>query len=67
MIKHSDYGLVPSHGELLRKLPVKKLSDTVYITKSSGIFAGDEILDIVHGKYHEFKNTSLHKVCTSIA
>lgn len=63
MILNSDYGLVPCHGELLRNLPVKKLSDTVFITKSSGILAGDEILNKVYEKYQELKDISQHKIC----
>jgi len=58
LIKHSDYGIIPSHGELLRNLPAKKFDDTVYITKESGIFAGPEILDVVHKKFHEIKGFS---------
>ena len=30
MIKHSNYGIVPSHGELLHNLPVKKLGYCIY-------------------------------------
>lgn len=62
IIEHSNYGIVPSHGELLRNLPVKKLADTVYITKESGISAGEEILDIVHEKFHEIKDILQNKV-----
>lgn len=60
LIEHSNYGIVPSHGELLRSLPVKNFAGTVYITKTSGIFAGEEILDIVHQKFHEIKDISQH-------
>ncbi|MBU3181761.1 HAD hydrolase family protein [Clostridium psychrophilum] len=56
MIKHSNYGIVPSHGELLQTLRDKKLQDTIYVTKETGIFAGEEILSKVHQKYHEIKN-----------
>lgn len=56
IIEHSNYGIVPSHGELLSSLPVKNFADTVYITKQVGIFAGEEILDIVHRKFHEIRN-----------
>jgi hydroxymethylpyrimidine pyrophosphatase-like HAD family hydrolase len=66
MIEHSNYGILPSHGELLKNFPEKKLKNTVYITKSSGIFAGDEILDIVHGKFHEIKNISLDRAVSYI-
>ncbi|MGV8984147.1 HAD hydrolase family protein [Clostridium sp.] len=52
MIQHSNYGIVPYHGELLKTLPVKKLGGSVYVTKTSGILAGEEILDIVHEKIH---------------
>ena len=62
MIKHSNYGIVPSHGELLYNLPVKKLTDTIYITKECGIFAGEEILDIVHQKFHEVNDISQDEV-----
>ncbi|MGH4121356.1 MAG: HAD family hydrolase [Clostridium sp.] len=62
MIKSSNYGIIPLHGELLNALPVKKLEDTVFISKTSGIFAGEEILDIVHEKLHENKNISQDKV-----
>jgi len=62
MLAHSNYGIIPSHGELLQNLPVKNLADSVYITESSGIFAGEEILDIVHTKYHEIKDVLQHKV-----
>ncbi|MBZ9632805.1 HAD hydrolase family protein [Clostridium sp. FP1] len=62
MIEHSNYGIIPSHGELLKALPVKKLEDTVFITKTSGIFAGEEILDIVHGKFHEVHDISQDKL-----
>jgi len=58
MIQQSNYGIIPSHGELLSNLPLKKLDDTVYITKESGIFAGEAILDIVHKKFHELKPNS---------
>lgn len=61
MIQHSNYGIVPSHGELLKTHSVKKLDDSVYITKTSGIFAGEEILDIVHSKFHEIKDIPQHK------
>ena len=53
MIQGSNYAVVPSHGELLRNIPSTKLSDNVFVTKTSGIFAGEEILDIVHKKFHE--------------
>ena len=66
MIKHSNYGMVPSHGELLHNLPVKKLADTVYITKASGIFAGEEILDLAHEKSHEINDISQDEVCSYI-
>jgi len=66
MIEHSNYGIVPLHGELLRDLPVKKLEDTVYITNTSGIFAGEEILDIVHEKFHETHDISQHKAISHI-
>ncbi|MBU3130032.1 HAD family hydrolase [Clostridium tagluense] len=62
MIEHSNYGVIPSHGELLKAVPVKKLEDTVFITKTSGIFAGEEILDIVHGKLHEVHDVSQDKL-----
>ena len=62
MIEHSNYGIVPSHGELLKNLPVKKLEETVYITNACGIFAGEEILDIVHEKFHEIKDISQDKL-----
>lgn len=56
IIEHSNYGIVPSHGELLSSVHVKNFADTVYITKETGIFAGEEILDIVHQKFHEIKD-----------
>lgn len=61
LIKNSTYGIIPTHGELLRSPPVENFSDTVYITKESGIFAGEEILDIVHQKFHEIKDISQHE------
>ena len=64
MIKHSNYGIVPSHGELLLNLPVKELDDTVYITKESGIFAGEEILNIAHQKFHEVNHISHDELCS---
>jgi hydroxymethylpyrimidine pyrophosphatase-like HAD family hydrolase len=66
MIKHSNCGIVPAHGELLLNLPLKKLADTIHITKESGIFAGEEILDIVHQKFHEITDTSQAEACSSI-
>ncbi|MBZ9684878.1 HAD hydrolase family protein [Clostridium estertheticum] len=66
MIEGSNYGIVPSHGELLKNLPVKKLKDTAYITKASGIFAGEEILDMVHEKFHEIKDIPQDKVRSCI-
>jgi len=62
MIKHSNYGIIPSHGELLSNLPLRKLDDTVYITKESGVFAGEAILDIVHHKFHEINPSSHDEV-----
>ena len=64
MIKPSSYGIIPSHGELLFKLPVKELADNVYITKKSGIFAGEEILDKVHQKFHEINDISEDEICS---
>jgi hydroxymethylpyrimidine pyrophosphatase-like HAD family hydrolase len=61
LIKNSTYGIIPAHGELLRSSHVENFTDTVYITKESGIFAGEEILDIVHQKFHEIKDTSQHE------
>lgn len=58
MIKHSNYGIVPSHGELLHNFCVNEFGGIVYITKQSGIFAGEEILDIVHEKFHELNDIS---------
>ena len=58
LIKNSTYGIIPSHGELLRNLPGEELGASIYITKESGIFAGQEILDVVHNKFHEIKGTS---------
>ena len=58
LIKNSTYGIIPSHGELLRNLPSEELGASIYITKESGIFAGQEILDVVHNKFHEIKGTS---------
>jgi hydroxymethylpyrimidine pyrophosphatase-like HAD family hydrolase len=58
IIKHSNYGIVPSHGELLHNLSANEYGGTLYITKQSGIFAGEEILDIVHEKFHEFNDIS---------
>ncbi|MGK0467836.1 HAD family hydrolase [Clostridium sp.] len=65
LIKNSTYGIIPAHGELLRSPPVETFSDTVYITKESGIYAGEEILDIVHQKFHEIKDITQHE-CISI-
>ncbi|MBU3093505.1 hypothetical protein KPL35_15715 [Clostridium sp. CF011] len=64
LIKHSNYGLVPSHGELLSNLFEKTLHNNVYITKKSGIFAGEEILNIVHQKFHEINDISRNEVCS---
>lgn len=58
LIKNSTYGIIPSHGELLCNLQEEELGDSIYITKKTGIFAGQEILDIVHNKFHEIKGTS---------
>ncbi len=66
IIKHSNYGLVPSHGELLSNLREKTLHNNVYITKESGIFAGEEILNIVHQKFHEINDISRNEVCSYI-
>jgi hypothetical protein len=61
MIKRSNFGFIPSHGELLKSLPMENFADNVYITNESGIFAGEEILDIVHKKFHEIKDISQHE------
>jgi hydroxymethylpyrimidine pyrophosphatase-like HAD family hydrolase len=61
MIKRSNFGIIPAHGELLLSPPVENFADTVYITNESGIFAGEEILDIVHQKFHEIKDISQHE------
>ena len=66
LIKNSNYGIVPCHGELLSNLPVKALKDTIYITKQAGIFAGEEILDIVHGKFREINDISQDEVCSYV-
>ncbi|MBZ9609851.1 hypothetical protein G9F73_019170 [Clostridium estertheticum] len=66
LIKHSNYGLVPSHGELLSNLFEKTLHNNVYITKKYGIFAGEEILNIVHQKFHEINDISRNEVCSYI-
>ncbi|MBU3191779.1 HAD hydrolase family protein [Clostridium bowmanii] len=66
MIQHSNYGIVPSHGELLKTLSLQPLSDSVYTTKTSGIFAGEEILDVVHSKFHEIKDFSQCKTYSYI-
>ena len=66
MIKHSNYGLIPRHGELLDNLPENKLVDNIYITKESGIFAGEEILDIVHQKFHEINDISRDEVSSYV-
>lgn len=66
MIHGSNYAVVPSHGELLRNIPSEKLSATVCVTKTSGIFAGEEILDIVHEKSHEIHNIIHHEVSSYI-
>jgi hydroxymethylpyrimidine pyrophosphatase-like HAD family hydrolase len=58
LIKNSTYGIIPSHGELLSNLQGEELGDYIYITKETGIFAGQEFLDIVHNKFHEIKGTS---------
>lgn len=63
MIKHSNYGIVPRHGELLHNHPVKDFEDTVYITKTIGVFAGEEILDIAYKKFHEMKDVSQYRKC----
>ncbi len=55
MIKHANFGIVPSHGELLHTLLEEKLHTTIYVTKESGIFAGEEILNIAHQKFHEIR------------
>jgi hydroxymethylpyrimidine pyrophosphatase-like HAD family hydrolase len=66
MIKHSDYGIIPSHGELLHNPPLSKFADTVYITKESGILAGEEILAMVYEKFHEITDVSQDEVCSYI-
>lgn len=66
MIKHSDYGIIPSHGELLRNPPLEKFADTVYITKKSGVFAGEEILAMVYEKFHEINDVSQDEVSSCI-
>ncbi|WP_291634034.1 HAD hydrolase family protein [Clostridium sp.] len=66
MIKHSNYGIVPSHGELLLNLQGEKLANTVYITKESGVFAGQEILDVVHEEFHKINDISEDEVCCYI-
>ncbi len=66
MIKYSNYGIVPTHGELLHTLALKKLVDTVYVTKKSGILAGEEMLYMVHEKFHEINNTSHDEICSHI-
>ena len=66
MLQHSNYGIVPCHGELLKNLLEKKLDDSVYITKTSGIFAGEEILDVVHAKFHETHDITNHKAYSYI-
>lgn len=66
LINHSNYGIVPSHGELLGNLFEKTLHNNVYITKESGIFAGEEILNIVHQKFHEINDISRDEVCSYI-
>ncbi|MBU3114288.1 hypothetical protein [Clostridium lacusfryxellense] len=58
LIKNSTYGIIPSHGELLLNLQREEIGESVYITKESGIYAGQEILDVVHNKFHELKGTS---------
>lgn len=58
LIKNSSYGIIPSHGELLLNLQREEIGESVYITKESGIYAGQEILDVVHNKFHELKGTS---------
>ncbi len=66
MIKHSNYGIIPSHGELLLNFPDKIFSSNIYITKESGILAGKEILDVVHEKFHEINGISGDEVCSSV-
>jgi hydroxymethylpyrimidine pyrophosphatase-like HAD family hydrolase len=66
MIRHSDYGIIPSHGELLCNFPLDRFGDTVYITKESGVFAGEEVLDRVHQKFHEINGISEGEVCSYI-
>lgn len=53
MIKHSTFGIIPAHGELLRIPPLDEFDDNVYITKASGILAGEEVLSMVLGKLQE--------------
>ena len=66
MIKHSNYGIIPSHGELLLNPPIEGFSDNVYITKKAGIFAGEEILNLVQQKFHEVNDISRDEVCSYI-
>ena len=47
-------------------LLLEGLSDNVYITKKSGIFAGEEILDIVQQRFHEVNDISRDEVCSYI-
>jgi len=66
MIKHSNYGIIPSHGELLLNPPSEGFSDNVYITKKVGIFAGEEILNIVEQRFHEINDISQDEICSYI-
>ena len=56
MIKHSNYGIIPCHGELLGNPPLEGFPNNVYITKNTGIFAGEEILNMVKQKFHGVNN-----------
>ena len=66
MIKHSNYGIIPAHGELLLNPPLEGFSDNIYITKKVGIFAGEEILNIVEQRFHEINDISRDEVCSYI-
>ena len=66
MIKHSNYGIIPSHGELLLNPPLEGFPDNIYITKEAGIFAGEEILNIVQDRFHEISDISQEEVSSYI-
>ena len=66
MLKQSDYAIIPSHGELLCNPPFANSTDNIYITKASGIMAGEELLAMVYEKFNEITDLSQSEVSSNI-